>query len=103
MRILQGKIVAGGSTLAQFANALSRLVGRIVVDQTQLTGGFDLDLTWTPDQSTPGLPPADASLIDPNAPSIFTAVQEQLGLKLVATRGAVDVIVIDSVELPTPD
>ena len=68
-----------------------------------------MDLTWTPDQipqgqlgtPPPGAPPLPP--IDPNGPSIFTAVQEQLGLKLESTKGPVDVVVIDSVEPPTED
>jgi uncharacterized protein (TIGR03435 family) len=83
--------------------ALSPLVNRVVSNRTQLAGLYDLDLTWTPD-TPPQLPPdAPPVTIDPNGPSIFTALQEQLGLKLETTRGPVEVIVIDSVERPTPD
>jgi uncharacterized protein (TIGR03435 family) len=76
----------------------------MVVDRTGLAGNFDIELTWTPEQMPQdverplGLPP-----IDPNGASIFTAVQEQLGLKLESARGPVEVLVIDSVEQPTPD
>ena len=79
-----------------FANQLGRLpmVGRPVVNATNLTDSFDWELTWAPDPSTGG----DAAL---DAVSIFTALQEQLGLKLEPTRGPVDVLVIDSVERPT--
>jgi uncharacterized protein (TIGR03435 family) len=74
---------------------LTQLLGnatdRIVVDRTGLTGGFDIDLEWSPDQTAS------------DKPSIFTAVQEQLGLKLESTKGLVDVIVIDHAERPTPD
>lgn len=65
--------------------------GRIVVDRTDLKGGFDIDLEWSPDQTAS------------DKPSIFTAVQEQLGLKLESTKAPVPVIVIDHVEKPTPD
>jgi uncharacterized protein (TIGR03435 family) len=65
-----------------------------VINRTGLSGEFELDLRFTPDSS-----PAAA----PEFPSIFTAVQEQLGLKLEASRGPVEVLVIDSVERPTPD
>ena len=103
IRFLVGNFSAGGVTMAQFANALSRMpaVNRIVQDRTGLDGGFDLDLTWTPEQR--GVP-GDADplfpqpLVDPNGPSIFTAVQEQLGLKLESSTGSVDVLVIDRVE-----
>ena len=101
-------IGGGGMTMAQLANMLSTRVNRIVVDRTGLTGGFDLDLTWTPDQmpqgppaAFPGAPPLPP--IDPNGPSIFTALQEQLGLKLDSTKGPADVLVIDSIERPTED
>lgn len=66
-----------------------------------LAGAFDLDLEWTPDQRRPEVP--QQSQIVPNGPSLFTALQEQLGLKLEPTRGPVDVLVIDSVSRPTPD
>ena len=102
-------LAVGGQGIAQLATALSNRVGRTVVDRTGLTGAFDIDLTWTPDQmpqAPPGPPPPGAPplpSIDPNGPSIFTAVQEQLGLKLESTKGPVDVVVIDRVEQPTED
>jgi uncharacterized protein (TIGR03435 family) len=95
--------------MAQFAAVLSGRVQRVVIDRTGLTGNFDIDLTWTPDQipqspagpPPPGAPPLPP--IDPNGPSIFTAVQEQLGLKLESEKGPVDVVVIDRAEHPTED
>lgn len=83
---------AQGRTIPDFAQTLSAMVTRIVIDKTGLAGAFDIDLTWSRDQTT-----------DTTQPSIFTAVQEQLGLKLDASRGPVDVLVIDRVEPPTPD
>lgn len=110
MRIGPGNFAAGGITVAQFATSLSNFVQRVVLDRTGLTGNFDLDLTYTPDQMPQGLgpggpPPGAPPLppIDPNGPSIFTAVQEQLGLKLESQRGPVEVLVIDSVQPPTED
>jgi uncharacterized protein (TIGR03435 family) len=98
---------ARGQGLGQLATALSNRVGRTVVDRTGVTGTFDIDLTWTPDQMPPAPPPLPGAPppppIDPNGPSIFTALQEQLGLKLESTRGPVDVVVIDSVEQPSED
>jgi uncharacterized protein (TIGR03435 family) len=110
-RIGPGTLSAGSASMTQLANGLSPMVGRQVVDQTGWSGNFDFDLTWTPDQMPQRAPgtPADQPVringidIDPNGPSIFTAVQEQLGLKLDSTRGPVQVLVIDSVERPTPD
>lgn len=106
IRIGPGQLSAGGIPLAQFATALSQFVQRVIVDQTGLSDSFDVDLSWTPDQTPQGtLPPGAPPLppIDPNGPSIFTAVQEQLGLKLESQRGSVSVLVIDRVEQPTPD
>jgi len=82
-----------------------------VLDRTGLTGNYDFTLTWTPDQMPQRAPgtPADQPIrvngvdIDPNGPSIFTAVQEQLGLKLDSQRGPVDMLVIDRAEHPVED
>ena len=72
----------------------SSVFNQRVINRTGLSGEFELDLRFTPDSS-----PAAA----PEFPSIFTAVQEQLGLKLEAARGPVEVLVIDSIQRPTPD
>jgi uncharacterized protein (TIGR03435 family) len=106
MRMTPGVLSGGGFPVSQLATTLSQFVQRAVVDKTGLTGDFDLDLKWTPEQMPaftppPGAPPLPP--IDPNGPSIFTAVQEQLGLKLESTKAPVDVLVIDHAELPTPD
>jgi bla regulator protein blaR1 len=106
-----GVLSAGGTTLTQLVAVLSNAVGRTVLDQTGLTGAFDVDLKWTPDQlpqRPPGAPgdqpiTVNGTAIDPNGPSIFTALQEQLGLKLDSTKGPMEVLVIDSVEQPTED
>jgi uncharacterized protein (TIGR03435 family) len=78
-----------------------------VVDNTGLTGIYDIDLKWTPDPSRPDFGdvhnPADLPAPDPNRPEIFTAIKEQLGLELKAEKGPVDVIVIDPIERPTPN
>jgi uncharacterized protein (TIGR03435 family) len=98
-----------GITMAEFADALSRLsntgssLNQLVIDRTGLGGKFDVTLTFTPEYIPPealapgGWWPAP----DPNGPSIFTAVQEQLGLKLDAQKGPVEMLVIDAVEPPT--
>jgi len=78
---------------ARFIVGLSDAAGRIVVDKTGLTGWYDIDLKWTPEGS---------QTTDPNAPpDLFTALEEQLGLKLVPTKAPVDVLVVDHVERPT--
>jgi uncharacterized protein (TIGR03435 family) len=82
---------------------------REVRDETGLTGSFEVTLNWTPDrfpQQPLDAPPEigrAVAAIDPNGPSLLTAVQEQLGLKLESIKGPVDVVVIDHVEQPTPD
>jgi bla regulator protein BlaR1 len=101
-----GRIAAGGVSMAQLAMNMSQRVNRVVLDRTGLTGLYEFELEFTPDQMPQGPPPPGAPPlppIDPNGPSIFTALQEQLGLKLDAQRGPVEVLVIDGVEQPTPD
>jgi uncharacterized protein (TIGR03435 family) len=85
--------------LSELANVLSGMgpmtgVDRLVIDRTGLSGMFAFDIPFAP----PRLP-AGAS----TGPSLFTSLQEHLGLKLEATRSAVEVLVIDSVERPSPD
>jgi uncharacterized protein (TIGR03435 family) len=89
------------ATVAQFASVLQRAVfDRPVVDQTGLSGKYDFELEWTPDDTQFGgtLPQGPP---DSEKPGIFAAVQEQLGLRLEATRGPVDTIVINRVARPT--
>ena len=103
-----GRLIFAGQPLSQFATMVANQVGRPVVDKTGLTGGYDFELSFMPEgRGAPigPLPPGAPELppIDPNAPSLFTAVQEQLGLKLESARGPVEVIVIDSVQPPVED
>jgi uncharacterized protein (TIGR03435 family) len=94
--------------MGQFIESLSRFTGRIVLDKTNLMGKYDIDLQYTPDSGQfpappgggdPGLPPLPQA--DPNGPSLFTALQEQLGLKLESQKGPVEMMVIDHVERPS--
>jgi uncharacterized protein (TIGR03435 family) len=82
-------------------------VERIVRDRTGLGGYFDLDLRWTPEEQTAAPPdsprPALPAAVDITGPSLFTALQEQLGLKLESRKESVDVLVIDRAEPPTAD
>jgi uncharacterized protein (TIGR03435 family) len=106
-----GEIKGRARPMTLLASMLAQVVQRPVVDRTGLAGGYDFDLRWTPDQlpaRAPGTPidqpfRMNGVEIDPNGPSIFTAIQEQLGLKLESTRGPVDVLVVDHIERPTPD
>ncbi|HEY6507279.1 MAG TPA: TIGR03435 family protein, partial [Vicinamibacterales bacterium] len=99
-----GRLTLRGMPLAQFLPFLAPQVNRVLVDRTGLAERYDIELTWTPELQPRGLPAGpDAAPVDPNALSIFTAMQEQLGLKLDATRGPVEVVVIDGVEPPTPN
>lgn len=94
-----GKINLVGMPMQTFASVLSLLVGRTVADKTGLTGRYDIELSYTPDQPAPaGLAAIPA---DPNGPSIFTAVREQLGLKFDSQRELEDVLVIEHVERPS--
>ena len=80
-------------SLHYVAEALSRQMSRNVIDQTGLDGEYDFDLRWAPDAGDGDSPP--------DGPSIFTALQEQLGLKLESSKAPVDAIVIDHIEKPS--
>src|SRR5215472_8926700 len=92
-----GRIIGERGRISQLADRLSTMLGRTVVDKTGLTESYDIDLRFAPD---PGLqlPPGPPG--EPSGASIFTAIQEQLGLKLQAGKGPVEVIVVDSAEKP---
>lgn len=101
-------VAAGGQAIAQLVQMLSEITGRPVVDKTGLTGLYDYTLRFAPE---PGgnagpfgaPPPGAAPAPDPDAANVYTAIQEQLGLKLESTRGPVEVVVIDKLEKPTLD
>jgi uncharacterized protein (TIGR03435 family) len=115
VQFFRNRITLGSQPLAELADYLSASVRRHVVDRTGLTGLFDLELTWTPDQPPPADTPdrivvggVDIDLtggakVDPNGAGMLTALREQLGLRLESARGPVDVLVIERVERPTPD
>jgi len=106
----KGQLSGQGISFEGLVHLLSWCLGRPVVDQAGLKGNYDFTLQWTPDEGPgamakvqtdagPGTvaPPLPGS----SGPSIFTAIQEQLGLKLESTKGPLDVIVIDHIERPS--
>jgi uncharacterized protein (TIGR03435 family) len=103
-----GMIRFDGFPMPQVAGMLVGQAGRIVIDRTGLAGNWQFVMTFSqerPQGLTPG-PEADKiaeAAANPNAPSFFTALQEQLGLKLESTKAPVDVTVIDAIEHPTED
>jgi uncharacterized protein (TIGR03435 family) len=84
-----------GVEFSTFVANLSGWADRIVIDRTGLSGKFDWDLQWTPEPLTPATAPTGISL--------FTALREQLGLRLESQRGMVDVLVVAGVDRPDPD
>ena len=100
-----GQVGVRGAEHSTLLAVISRDTKRHVVDRTGLTGYFDFELRWTPQ---PFLQQASIDRtrfpnIDTGGPSIFAALEEQLGLKLESERSAGTVLVIDAVERPTPD
>ena len=109
-RINPGMVGFDGVPMSMVAQHLTQSVGRPVVDKTGLTGYYDYTLKWTPQpgsgmpfQPAGGPPAVPPPAVDPDGPNLFTAVQEQLGLRLEAGRGPVEVVVIDRLEKPTLD
>ena len=94
-------------SMEQLTTALSNTMQRTVIDRTGFSDPFDVHLQWTQDQSTPGFyapglaPPASALPTDGSGPTIFTVLQEQLGLRLESTKGPVMILVIDHAERPS--
>jgi uncharacterized protein (TIGR03435 family) len=95
-----------GGTLSMFASSLGMVLDRPVIDRTGITSYFEIHLVFSPDDSAAPRPVtadpgASAAVTSPDAPSIFQAIQEQLGLRLVPAKGPVDVLVIDHIERPS--
>lgn len=104
---LSGEITAQAVPIASLARNLTQMLGHPVLDQTELKGVYDFKLQFAPDdrlQPPPGLAPNQRLPVpaaDSNTPSLFDALQEQLGLKLESGKGPVEVIAIDRVEKPS--
>jgi bla regulator protein blaR1 len=105
MQFWPGRLTGRGITMAQLSQGLSMVVNRVVTDRTGMTGPFDFDLEWVPAVGETILPPRFPGQIDDKGSiagaSIFTALDEQLGLKLDSTEGPVDVLVVTRAERPT--
>jgi uncharacterized protein (TIGR03435 family) len=107
------------ASMANLTQTISEQLGGTVVDKTELTGNYDFTLSWMPDEgagpmmvgSAPmtmrmpagGTPPDGGTSQEGSGPSLFTALQEQLGLKLEARKTPVEVFVIDHIEQPSPN
>jgi uncharacterized protein (TIGR03435 family) len=96
---VRGHITARGVSMGSLLVILSGVAERTVVDKTGLTGRYDVDLRWTPDEAAGSLQTSATSL--DSGPTFFMAIQEQLGLKLVSAKVPMDTIVVDHVEAPT--
>jgi len=109
MMMGRGQLTAQALPISSLVQMLSSQLSRTVLDKTGLTGKYDIALHWAPDDSeapmlkpVPGGPPPQAAAsADSSGPSIFTALQEQLGLKLESQKGPVEVLIIDHVERPS--
>ena len=96
------RYVGDGISMARLGSLLSMILQRPVVDRTELEGSFDITLDYVPDQTFAFVAPASGAST-PGGPSLFTALEEQLGVKLESTKANVDVLVVDSVAQPEPD
>ena len=102
MTMSPGRLVGQALSLEDLATLLSGpATGRVVVNKTALTGKYDFTLTWAPDQPASQRNADRGSLADTPGPSIFTAIQEQLGLKLRPAKGPMKVLVVDHIERPS--
>jgi uncharacterized protein (TIGR03435 family) len=112
MMMRPGQIDGHSAPVSFLAQTLSQQLGRTVIDKTGLTGLYDFSLSWQPEQrqgqmfkttadGESGPAPADAAAPHTSGPTVFTALQEQLGLKLDSQKGPVEILVIEQVEQPT--
>jgi uncharacterized protein (TIGR03435 family) len=103
MSMNTGRAEGFAAPMKMLADHLASTVGRPVVDMTGLSGKYDWKLQWSPDPGTaiPGPNTSQQQPVDAPGPTIFTAVQEQLGLKLETARGPVDTWVIDKIDHPS--
>lgn len=110
MHMQRGQLTAQALPMEELTQLLSQQLGRTVLDKTGLTGKYDFTLKWTPEEihapmskgpEGGGQGPDSPSQPDSSGPSIFTAIQEQLGLKLESQKGPVEVLVIDRAETPS--
>ena len=104
IRLGRGQLSGLGMPMDVLVNELSRQLGRKIIDKTGLKGSFEFNLEWTPELGQGGAGPLGAlpeTKFETDGPSMFTAVQELLGLRLESTKGQVEVLVVDSVSRPT--
>lgn len=110
MSMGRGKFEGKGAPIKFLIGPLSQQVGHTIVDKTGLIGNYDFTLKWTPDDAVPAMAGAgpggpsvggEAPAHEAVGPSLFTALEEQLGLKLESQKGPMDVIVIDHIEKPS--
>jgi len=101
--VKRGEIHGRAVPIAALLYALSGVsLGRQIIDRTKLEGLYDFDLVWTPEDVAEAHPGGtDKGLSEPLAPSIFTAIQEQLGLRLLPTKAQVEAVVVDHIERPS--
>jgi uncharacterized protein (TIGR03435 family) len=100
----QGQVEGMGLKMAGLGGYLQTLLGQTVIDKTGLNGIYNYKLAWTPDETQSGKPGGqvvNGNSGDESGPSIFTALQEQLGLKLETAKDSVETVVIDHAEKPS--
>ncbi len=106
VRIGLGSLIGNAAPMPLFVRLLSQRLEHIVIDKTNLTGRFDFQARWTPDVGETPLSPGDTPLplpADNAATSVFTAIKEQLGLRLEPAKMPVDFFIIDHAEKPSPN
>ncbi len=101
MRMGRGQINAKGMPMAMLAQQLGQMLGRTVVDKTELKGGYDIELNFTPEPGAGHGGPDALAATDNSGPTIYTALQEQLGLKLESQKTATKMLIIEKVDKPS--